>query len=385
VLLTRPGANSWSLVAGAVPSLVTRSVNTNKYVAGPSAVLPGPAAAGDQVVVNYSRTVYQGDAWGTQTTYQDTNYNPGPLTTDDAFKIATQHLNQSALTRPNQKVLEVLASTSFATTLGTGRYSADATTTVLNFQDVGYEDPSVYPPTLNTDPRPKVLPGNFSPTDLANIGSEYLGLTDRLPLGSLFRDKDFRGQVFGVTPSPLVFSDDVGAGHSTGLSVNHGEQDEVALTTSSSGVGSPGDVLVHVDGEPQNYTLLTNFRVTRGGSVFTGNGSHPGGEVAMQGPSVLATGDHTNVLVGRAMLVRNTVTNVGAVEVSAGDELMMLILTSVVRGVPGLPIPGDITIGTQGSGEGFSAADLYRIEGHPLTRNNVRMNIDPNMALSKRG
>jgi hypothetical protein len=85
------------------------------------------------------------------------------------------------------------------------------------------------------------------------------------------------------------------------------------------------------------------------------------------------------------MLVRNTVTNVGAVEVSAGDELMMLILTSVVRGVPGLPIPGDITIGTQGSGEGFSAADLYRIEGHPLTRNNVRMNIDPNMALSKRG
>jgi hypothetical protein len=108
-----------------------------------------------------------------------------------------------------------------------------------------------------------------------------------------------------------------------------------------------------------------------------GNGPHPGGEISLQGQPLQVTGNHTNVIVGRAMLVRNTVTNVGATEVSAGDELMMLILTNVVRIPPGAPFPGVIDIGTNGVGESFAAADLYRIEGHPLTRNNVRMNIDP--------
>ena len=385
LVLTRPSGNSWSLVAGLAPNPGTRPLNINRQVAGPAACLPGPAEPSDQVVINYTRTPYGGDPWGSQATYIDLPYDPGPLTTADAFQLASTRLNQSALTRPNQKVLEVLAAKSFSTTLGSGRYSADATTNLLDFKDVAYEDPTAFPPTSGIDPRPNSLPGNFQSTDLTNIGSEYLSCSERLPLGSLFRDKDFRGQVFGATPSPLVFSNDVGVGHCTGLAVNGGEQYEALIDTASSGVGSPGDVLVHVDGEPGNYSLLTNFRVQRGGSVFTGNGAHPGGEISLQGQPLLVTGDHTNVLVGRAMLVRNAVTNVGATEVSAGDELMLLVITNVVRPTPGAPVPGDITIGTQGSGEGYAAADLYRIDGHPLTRNNVHMNIDPaTIALSKR-
>jgi hypothetical protein len=76
------------------------------------------------------------------------------------------------------------------------------------------------------------------------------------------------------------------------------------------------------------------------------------------------------------MLVRNSVTNVGSNEASAGSELMMLILTSVYDAPIGSSAPTPIRIGTNGTGEGYAAADLYRIEGHPLVRNNTRMLID---------
>jgi hypothetical protein len=384
-----PGSGSWTTVGtGPVDQVpANRLNNINKLVAGPSAIIPGPAEPSDQILVNYSRTVYQGDAWGSQTNYADIPYAPGPLTSGTAYQIDSTDLDPNALTRPNQKVLEVLASLSFSTDLGTGRYSGDATTTTLDFKDVGYEDPTVYPPTSGIDPRPKVLPNNFVTADLTNIGTEYLGASTRLPLGALFRDKDFRGQSFSALPSSLIYSDQVGAGPATGLAPSHsGDQDEVLLNTASSGVGSPGDLLVHVDGEQGNYSLLTNFRVTRGGSVFTASGANPGGTVALQNQASLAQTNHVNVLQGRAMLVRNTVTNVGATEVSAGDELMLLILTTVQRPVISTVDPSVVLIGTNGTGEGYSAADLYRIEGHPLVRNNVRVNLDPaTIPLSKRG
>lgn len=384
LVLTRPNnANAW-----VPPSPVTRSLNTNITIEAPTCVLPGPAQQSDQILINYSRTPYQGDAWGSQTTYTDIPYAPGPLTSGTAFTIASTRLDVDDLTRPNQKVLEVLASTSFSTSLGTGRYSADAEDSPLDFKDVGYEDPTVYPPTSGVDPRPRVLAGNFDPFDIANIGTEYLGCTERLPLGALFRDKDFRGQVFSQLPAPLVFSEVVGNGPAPGLAMAKSiEQDEIPLDTASSGVGSPGDILVHVDGEQGNYSLLTNYRVTRGGSVFTANGSHPGGSLTMQNQAMYAMTDHVNALHGRAMLVRNTVTNVGLTEVSAGDELMLLIVTTVHKSPTAAPsnTPSVLRIGTSGAGEGYSAADLYRIEGHPLVRNNVRVNIDPSSIVLSRG
>jgi hypothetical protein len=197
-------------------------------------------------------------------------------------------------------------------------------------------------------------------------------------LGSLFRDKDFRGQTFSLPSSALIVSDTVGNGRPAGLAVDSAlDQTEVALDTATSGVGAPGDVLVHCDGEQTNLTLVVNFRTTRGGSVFVGSGPHPGGSASVQLLDGQAATDHVNVLNGRAMLVRNQVTNVGLNEVSAGDELMLLVLTNVTRGTATGVQQGFIDIGTNGTGEGYSAADLYRISGHPLVQNNVRMSLDP--------
>lgn len=394
LVLTRPQTtNGWSSVGGGVGNVNVantqpgRANNINKFVADVPALLPGPAQQSDQILVNYSRTVYQGDAWGSQTSYNDLSYAAGPITTLRAFQLSTP-LNPDALTRPNQKLLEVLAATSFSTDLGTGRYSAEASLSALDFRDVGYEDPTAFPPASGIADRPLVLPGNFSTNDVTSNGTEYLGCTERLPLGGLFRDKDFRGQAFGPTPAPLLYSDVVGNGPATGLAVERQlEQDEVMLDTTSSGVGSPGDLLVHVDGESGDFTLLTNFRVYRGGSVFTASGARPGGTVSLQNQSVVAQTTHCNVLQGRAMLVRNFVTSVGASEVSAGDELMLLVLTTAQRpAVTGTPTAAFVTLGTNGAGEGYSAADLYRIEGHPLVRNNVRLQLDPaTIELPRRG
>jgi hypothetical protein len=67
------------------------------------------------------------------------------------------------------------------------------------------------------------------------------------------------------------------------------------------------------------------------------------------------------------MLVRNSITNVRGSERSAGDELMLLVLTGAQSpGPANTARPGAILIGANGEGEGFSAADLYRISGHPL-------------------
>jgi len=393
LVLTRPrNTNGWKKVGtGDVDESPTgRANNINKAVAGLAGLLPGPAQQSDQILINYSRTPYQGDAWGSQANNTDIPYSPGPLTSGSAYQLSNTKLNTSALTRPNQKVLEVLAATSFSTDLGTGRYSGDAVVDPLDFKNVGFEDQSAsfYPPSGATSDRPKVLPGNFIALDVTNIGSEYLGCTERLPLGALFRDKDFRGQAFATqSMAPFFYADVVGNGPAAGLAPpNSLEQQEIPLNTATSGVGSPGDILVHVDGEQANYSLLTNYRVTRGGSVFTASGTCLGGALSMQNISAFPQTNHVNAVHGRAMLVRNAVTNVGLNEVSAGDELMMLIVTSVQHRPPQLNLaPSNITIGTNGTGEGYSAADLYRIEGHPLVRNNVHMQVDPASIVLARG
>jgi hypothetical protein len=380
LVMTRP--SSPTLMRNQAADAVIRANNIGVVVTGPTSVLPGPATNSDQVVVNYSRTPYQGDAWGSQANYIDIAYQPGALQSGTAYQVVSAGLTESALTRPNQKALEVLASVGFATTLGTGRYAGDA------LLDVGYEDMTVYPPASAVAARPRSEQGNFENGDASEIGTEYLGCTERLPLGALYRDKDFRGNLFGSgegTLSALVTYGGVGPGQAASLAVNKGvEQDELLLDTSTTATGAPGDAIVHVDGEQGNYSLLTNFRTNRGGSAFTANGGHPGGEVALSHPKVKAAGSHTNVLQGRAFLVRNAVTNVGATEVSAGGELMLLVVTMVQQLTDTSDHPGEILIGTNGSGEGYAAADLYRIDGHPLVADNVRMITNANIALSKR-
>jgi hypothetical protein len=356
------------------------------HIVGPITVLPGPLTGSDAVVTNYSRTPYMGDAWGSQTNYIDISYAPGPLLTGNAYQLVSTNLNQQALTRPNQKLLEVLASIGFETTLGTGRPVGDfSVPPAFGFTDIGYENPSQYPPTSPVQARPTTLNGAFiGDSSSITIGSDILGMTERMPLGALFRDKDFRGEAFGNPLSaPFVLTDTVQGGLLGSIpappppSAPQPEIQEAQVQSVDLAIGQPGDLLVHVDGNQGNYSLLTNYRVNRGGSVFNASGPRPGGEVATLVGQVESPTGHTNVLVGRAFLVRNTVTDVGATEVSAGDELMMLVVTSVNRLTNTSPALASVIIGTNGSNEGYAAADIYRIEGHPLMNDNVRNDLDP--------
>lgn len=346
-------------------------------ISAPDLVVPGPLPSGDEVGVTFSRQPYQGDAWGSQTVYQDTGYAAGPLTSGTMYQLVSTTLNQSALTRPNQKPLEVLASLRFTTTLGTGRLSGDfVASNLVDFRNVGYEDFADFPPASGIDPRPRVIAG----ADIdSEIGTSYLGLTDRLPLGATFRDKDFRGEFTGSTRTSFQYHGEVTSGNFlVSQSVNKSlEQDEINLSTSTVGAGSPGDIVVQVDGEPGNYGVLTNFRTNRGGSMFLASGSHPGGEIAQNFETFTPPATPRNLLAGMALLVRNQVTSVGATEVSAGDQLMMVILTTGIRSTNLSQTGSFVAISTAGSAEGISASDLYHVQGRPLLRDNEKTEVNP--------
>ncbi len=380
IVMTRP-INTATSRNQAVDAVI-RANNIGEAVSGPYSVLPGPAlATGVSAVINYSRTPYMGDPWGSQTSYMDLSQNVGPLQSATAYQIASTELDLSLLTRPNQKLLEVLASCGFSTTMGTGRLTGDSGIVLnLDIRGAGWEDPAVYPPGSGIAARPLFYFDAFeSETATVEAGSDYLGCTERLPMGALFRDKDFRGGTWGWNmPAPFVHTASEGLGKAASLGMTlPSEGIEVPLGTASTGSGQAGEYLVHVDGEPSNYSLLTNFRVYRGGSVFTASGPRPGGEVVAYYPNATAPAGHTNVLHGRAFLVRNTVTSVGATEASAGDELMLLIVTTAQQYEDMNAHESFVGIGTNGSWEGYSAADLYRIEGRPLINDNVRPEIDP--------
>lgn len=370
-------------------------------ITSPVLVIPGPALSSDEVAINYSRTPYQGDAWGSQTTQTDIGYKPGPLTSGTAYQIASTSLDAANLSRPNPKVLEVLSAVGFSTTLGTGRLSGDAATLTYDIRNIGWEDVGSpgslnYPPSTGVAARPTIKVGGVATDDkLASIGTEYHGCTERLPLGSLFRDKDFRG---GLTAgandanfrhqalSPLVYMKDRSPGvFAAGVSASKTlDQDEIAVSTSTLASGQPGEVLVHLDGEQGNYGLTTNFRTNRGGSVYVAGGSRPGGELI----SILdAGGTHPatpGVLNGVAMLVRNAPTSIGSTEVSAGGELMLLVVTTGCWLNAIARSNRLVACGSNGTGEGYAAADLYHLEGRPLVKDNVRITIDPaSIALSR--
>jgi len=367
---------------------VTRAENfgqtgANAAIASPALIVPGPPIASDEIAINYSRTPYQGDAWGSQTSQQDISHQRGPLLTSTIYQLISTELNEDSLTRPNQKAIEVLASVGFLTTLGTGRLSGDLHPSVYDFRNIGYEDHSTFPPTSGSDPRPEVLISAIASDEADDLGSMYHGCTERLPMGALYRDKDFRGgfvhgDFTGQVRSPLVYTNTASPGvSSASIAVNQSfDQDVINASTSTLASGQPGELVVHMDGEQGNYGLLTNFRTHRGGSAFSATPPWPGGELETRFVQGGGANSYDGVLAGTAYLVRNAVTSIGATEVSAGAELMMLISTTALR-LSGAPRNLFMFLGSNGTGEGYSASDLYRVGGHPLVRDNVRVDLDP--------
>jgi hypothetical protein len=365
--------------------ITTRTINVGisaTPIDGPECVIPAPPAATDVLLVNYSRTPYQGDPFGTQGLFVDQGYYPGSLTTISAYNLAYTYLDEANLLRANEKPLEVLASVSFVTTLGTGRLSGRIDTGWLqNLSNIGGEDLLTYPPVTLGDPRPHIDSAVMASDNFKSIATEYLGCTERLPMGALMRDKDFRGgsvTSFGDNyVAPLMYTNSTPGVFGSSPQVGQRlEAYEAPLDCATPASGQPGEVLVAVDGSPTVNQYLT-FRTYRGGSVFNASGGHPGGEFNCQLGYSQPIGTHTNVLACKAMLVRNVQTYVGLQEVSYGDELMMLIVTTAARCTGGNANFLTVACGTNGTGEGYAAAELYRIGGRPLVKDNVNLDLDP--------
>lgn len=351
--------------------------NITAPVTGPRSVLPGPLPAADNALINYTRTPYGGDAWGTQYNNIDLGYQPGPLTSGVANQIVVTPLNPETLTRPNQKPFEVLASMYFSTTAGTGRISGYPDQLALA---PGYENITSYPPSGPLDPRPNFQLGGLAgePNNIPYL-SRYNGCTERLPMGALWRDKDFRAVSFSLSYGHVQTGTEWPKGFFAGFSPPMGPDGQ---TMFCDGSVEPGTVIVHVDGNSTDYSLDTNYRTNRGGSGFIASGPVPGGYL---GPGYVGVGwlfnSYTNVLAGAAYLVRNAPTTNGSVEVSAGNELMLVVTTQMMPTYDapflGFPITFQSIISTSGASEGNAAVDYYRIEGHPLVNDNVRMTVDP--------
>jgi len=212
-------------------------------------------------------------------------------------------------------------------------------------------------------------------TSLINL----TGLTDRLPLGILVQDSDF------VCENPLGDEASALATAPTGII----QASQLILPLAGPGteytpfLGGPGQWLAMSDGGVLTYTAYTDatptgtkrFRLYRGGgSMFVVSNPTPGGPLSWTAgsfPAELKPVLKGGVLACKALLVRNLPEQAFTTpaQTSPGDELQMVIVTYGILGdgqsqVTGLELGG--LISPTGYGEGFAAADRYRLEGRPL-------------------
>lgn len=218
-------------------------------------------------------------------------------------------------------------------------------------------------------------------TSLINL----TGLTDRLPLGILLQDSDF------LCENPL--GDQASALATAPTGIIQASQSIIPLAGADREytpfIGGPGQWVALSDGGILTYTAYTDatptgtrrFRLYRGGgSVFVVSTPTPGGPMSWTAgsfPAELKPVLKGAVLACKAMLVRNLNEEAFATpsETSHGDELQLVVVTYGIVGdghtqAEGIELGG--TISPTGYGEGFAAADRYRLEGRPMVTARVR-------------
>lgn len=225
------------------------------------------------------------------------------------------------------------------------------------------------------------------------------GMIERLPLGLLLQDSDFIGEDILQTGATALWSS---MSSSSTLPRIPAPLDEgVEYTRIISGMGeqigmSDGAILSYtpydVSASPSGTKKFRLFR--GGGSVYVISGSNPGGPVDWTSTSFsdeLRPVLKGAALAGRAFLVKNFPEEAfsGGETTSHGDELQMLIVTQGILGT-GSPAWDDYNtlslsgmIGPTGYGEGYAAADRYRLEGKPFSSGHLRESEDtePDLAL----
>lgn len=218
------------------------------------------------------------------------------------------------------------------------------------------------------------------------------GMIERFPLGILASDSDF------FSENPLDDNASAMRTYPGGVRPIYSD-----LPLTSGGVeytrflNDPGSLLSMSDGGILLYTPFTTltpagskkFRLYRGGGAsFVLSGSAPGGPVDWVSdsfPSSLKPVLKGAALACKALLVRNfheeAFSGASPNRVrSEGDELQMVIMTFAVYGdgasqAEGVTLAGQVS--PTGYGEGYAAADRYRLEGRPMDRGRVRTHPDP--------
>lgn len=352
----------------------------------PDYILQSPVTSTVDIDLIYSRTPYQGDAFGGQENYLDRVFRSGCMSSAEIRNVLDNPLDYDTLTLDNQKTFEVLDGISFMTTLGSGTFSFPESFYTNSDIKAGYEQPTSWPPSTSLDPRPLVEYNALDSSNFYIANPSRLNMVDRLPLGSLFRDKDFIGQVvdcLGVQ-SDNFYAWNLKTIHRilmelprTSSFLEDGEEIQGKEFSTFDGIGT---YLTLVDGVIDDLLSTTVFKTERGGSAYISSSPIPGGPVENYFGEFDAGAARTSMLVGHALLVRCHPERVSGNEVTAGDELQLVIATHSYK-------PNDLNTSNSvslqnsptGSGEGYSAVDRYRLEGHPLVQNRVRSEPDTSL------
>jgi hypothetical protein len=391
-----------SSTGGSLPVPVnTFTVSSDQKV---GIIVPAPMtlnATNNEVTVYYSRQPYQGDPFGSQSAFSDDPYRLGPLTISEANSIRANQLGPvSTLALPNKSGYEVLAAMNFVTTLGTGRLSGSNPLPILSSESnpslpqdfpggltdlsrrfsanrVGFEDwRSSKFPVIDSSfgARPALAVGGLSEVFDRDVHPELAGCVSHLPLGAWFREKDFVGKSLyqirsssdvGVAPlGSFITPPYVAPQNPAPPGSQTWEGTEFVCGGSSGTAGVGGEVVMRVDGT-SNLGDNVRFKTTRGGAAWSGTSPWPGGAIASRMSRAKPNSEVGSVLAGTAYLVRSQPEVLSSVEVHHGHELQMLIVT---QGSPAYFRDTEVLHSANGTNEGFTAADRFRLWGRPLEK-----------------
>jgi hypothetical protein len=367
-------------------------------------ITPAPLsvnATNNELTAYYSHAPYQGDVFGSQNAYSDDPYRLGPLTISEANSI---HNNPpgpvNSLAFPNKSGYEILSAITFTTSLGTGRLSGSNPIPLLNtteapgnppdfeetlldyarrftYNRVGFEDwntPKFPVSDSSFASRPALVRGAISEIFDRDLHPEFSGCTVQLPLGIYFRDKDFVGKhlyqtrsasdVGAIPVGVLKFTPYEAAENPSAPGLSTWEGTEFVCGNSSNTAGVGGESIIRVDGT-SNVSDVTRFKTTRGGAGFSASDPWPGGAISAKIQKSKPNANVGSTLSGIAYLVRSQPEIVNSIEVHPGQELQMIIVT---QASPAYFRENDILHSANGTNEGFTAIERYRIWGRPLEK-----------------
>jgi hypothetical protein len=394
---------------GSLPCNINTFTNTADNKIG--IIVPAPLslnATNNELTVYYSRQPYQGDVFGSQTAYSDDVQRLGPLTPSEAQSIAANPLGSvDTLALPNKAGFEVLAAMNFVTSLGTGRFSGSNPIPLLtpeqnpdgvhdyvgtlidlnrrfSLNRVGFEDwatPKFPVLAASLNARPGMRRGAISEVFDRDVNPEFAGCISHLPLGIWLRDKDFIGKtlyqtrsstnVGSISVGTMFFPDYVASANPTPPGFSSWEGVEFVCGQASNTVGVGGEALIKIDGTG-SFSDITRFKTARGGAAWSATNPWPGGAISSRMPKARPNSEVGSVLAATAYLVRSQPEFIGSIEVHSGNELQMII---VIQGVPAYFRDTDVLHSANGTNEGFTAVDRFRIWGRPLEKRKGQVDI----------